>query len=614
MPLTIPSLDDRTYTDLVEEALAAVPRYAPGWTNHNASDPGITIIELLAYFTDHFLYRLNRVTKETKLRFLQLLSGVEGHGPREAASLSAEQVDRELQQTVRGLRRQQRTVTVEDYDQLAREATAGNSEGHGIVRARSFVSRNLELPDEADRDRDVPGHVSVVGLPAGGVSAEAGARLLAEVRDHLEPRRLLATRLHVVEPFFLRVRLGARIHMRSDAGEELRTRAQETTRTILREFGSPWPGVGREGGESEKTGWPFGGALYLSEVYEQLELMDGVDYVDEVDVIELSASRETPDDGSPIGIKVGRSQIGVDSWLSAPPEHGHDRVLVDSAGRMIGIALRPYELLRIDSGIEDFSIVESSRGGGEVEPGRRATKEAKASTAPGAFDAHPEHAAGRPERATGPAALPPARRDTRHGMARERLLAQMPGVYHASTELRQLLGAFETILCEPHQRALETQIARIAMLFDITDQELPQWLAERRDTLLPWLSQWVALSGSGGLSLERRRRLLGQIVPLYAWRGTRHYMAELLRFHLPGDADIDIEDRQFRGLVLGQARVGVDAWLTEDRPFWFKVTVRMPDTGGGRTDWRERIRQVVDLAKPAHTTYDLELVESPADR
>jgi phage tail-like protein len=199
-------------------------------------------------------------------------------------------------------------------------------------------------------------------------------------------------------------------------------------------------------------------------------------------------------------------------------------------------------------------------------------------------------------------------------MARERLLAQMPGVYHASADLRQLLGAFETILCEPHQRALETQIARIAMLFDITDQELPRWLAERRDALLPWLSQWVALSGSGALSLERRRRLLGQIVPLYAWRGTRHYVAELLRFYLPGAADIDIEDRQFRGLVLGQARVGVDAWLTEDRPFWFKVTVRMPDTGGGRTDWRERIRQVVDLAKPAHTTYDLELVASPADR
>ena len=615
MPLTVPNLDDRTYGDLVEEALAMLPRYAPGWTNHNASDPGITIIELLAYFTDHFLYRLNRVTKETKLRFLQLLSGVERHRAREGASLSAEQVDRELQQVVRDLRRQQRTVTVEDYDQLAREATAGNPEGHRIVRARSFVSRDLEQPNEAGRDGDARGHVSVVGLPAEGVPADTGATLLSQVRDHLEPRRLLATRLHVVEPFFLRVRLGARIHMRSDAGEELRARAQETALTILREFGSPWPDAGREGGGPGGRGWPFGRALYLSEVYEQLELMDGVDYVDDVDVIELSAERETPDDGSPVGIKVGRSRIGADSWLSAQPEQGRDRVLVDSAGRMIGIALRPYELLRIVSRIEDFSIVESSRGGGEVEPGRRATKGARGTTqAPGPPPAPPEHAAGGPQPSTGSAAPPPAGRDARHGMARERLLAQMPGVYHASAELRQLLGAFETILCEPHQMALETQIARIAMLFDITDQEMPRWLAERRDVLLPWLSQWVALSGSGALSLERRRRLLGQIVPLYAWRGTRHYVAELLRFHLPGDADIDIEDRQFRGLVLGQARVGVDAWLTEDRPFWFKVTVRMPDTEGGRTNWRERIRQVVDLAKPAHTTYDLELVASLTDR
>ena len=47
MPLNVPNLDNRTYDDLVEEALGMLPRYAPGWTNHNASDPGITIIELL---------------------------------------------------------------------------------------------------------------------------------------------------------------------------------------------------------------------------------------------------------------------------------------------------------------------------------------------------------------------------------------------------------------------------------------------------------------------------------------------------------------------------------------------------------------------------------------
>ena len=36
-----PKLDDRTFHDIVEEAISMIPRYSPEWTNHNASDPGI---------------------------------------------------------------------------------------------------------------------------------------------------------------------------------------------------------------------------------------------------------------------------------------------------------------------------------------------------------------------------------------------------------------------------------------------------------------------------------------------------------------------------------------------------------------------------------------------
>ncbi len=41
-----PKLDDRTYADIVAEAVRLIPRYCPEWTNHNPSDPGITILEL----------------------------------------------------------------------------------------------------------------------------------------------------------------------------------------------------------------------------------------------------------------------------------------------------------------------------------------------------------------------------------------------------------------------------------------------------------------------------------------------------------------------------------------------------------------------------------------
>ena len=51
-----PKLDDRTFNDIVEEAISMIPRYAPEWTNHNPSDPGITLIELAAWMTDLLIY------------------------------------------------------------------------------------------------------------------------------------------------------------------------------------------------------------------------------------------------------------------------------------------------------------------------------------------------------------------------------------------------------------------------------------------------------------------------------------------------------------------------------------------------------------------------------
>ena len=75
-PLT-PKLDDRTFDDLVAEGVTLLPTLAPEWTNHNPSDPGITLLELLAYFTELLVYRLGRVTPASKLQFLKLLGGRE---------------------------------------------------------------------------------------------------------------------------------------------------------------------------------------------------------------------------------------------------------------------------------------------------------------------------------------------------------------------------------------------------------------------------------------------------------------------------------------------------------------------------------------------------------
>ena len=80
--LPIPNLDDKTFDELFEEARALIPRYAPKWTNHNFSDPGITLIDLFAWLTEMEIYTLNRINDRNILKFLKLM----GEAPKASKS------------------------------------------------------------------------------------------------------------------------------------------------------------------------------------------------------------------------------------------------------------------------------------------------------------------------------------------------------------------------------------------------------------------------------------------------------------------------------------------------------------------------------------------------
>lgn len=73
MPLPSPILDDRSYQQLRDELIRRIPVYAPEWTDHNPSDPGVTLLELFAYLGESLLYRFNQIPEATKLAFLRLL-------------------------------------------------------------------------------------------------------------------------------------------------------------------------------------------------------------------------------------------------------------------------------------------------------------------------------------------------------------------------------------------------------------------------------------------------------------------------------------------------------------------------------------------------------------
>lgn len=73
MALPAPNLDDRRFQNLVDDAKRLVMERCPDWTDHNVSDPGVTLIETFAYMTDQLLYRLNRVPDRNYIRFLDLI-------------------------------------------------------------------------------------------------------------------------------------------------------------------------------------------------------------------------------------------------------------------------------------------------------------------------------------------------------------------------------------------------------------------------------------------------------------------------------------------------------------------------------------------------------------
>ena len=263
MPIPLPNLDDRTFADLTAEARALIPTLHPSWTDHNASDPGITLIELLASLTEMLLFQVNEIPDTHTMTFLRLLNGP-GWAPPEGVPL-----EDCIRTTMRGLNERYRAVTPEDYEHLVREAG-----GARVRRVRCVAQRDLTA---ADPTAPAPAHVSVVVVPAPaaetGDSATDLGELTGTLAAFLEPRRILTTRHHVVGPSYVRVTVSAGLALHADAPP---ADALADARARLTTFLDPLRGG--PGGD----GWPFGRSIHASEIYAVLEQTALVNFVEAV--------------------------------------------------------------------------------------------------------------------------------------------------------------------------------------------------------------------------------------------------------------------------------------------------------------------------------------------
>jgi predicted phage baseplate assembly protein len=77
VPIAPPPLQSRGFDEMVAEARRRIARYTPelslGWTDHNESDPGITLVQLFAWLAQITQERVNQLPERTYRALLDLL-------------------------------------------------------------------------------------------------------------------------------------------------------------------------------------------------------------------------------------------------------------------------------------------------------------------------------------------------------------------------------------------------------------------------------------------------------------------------------------------------------------------------------------------------------------
>src|SRR5207245_477632 len=82
MSLPVPNLDDRSWKQIVDEAVRLIPRYCPEWTNHHAPDPRATLRGSYVWMTEMVIDRLNKGRARERV----VWRGADGRNGRDAGA------------------------------------------------------------------------------------------------------------------------------------------------------------------------------------------------------------------------------------------------------------------------------------------------------------------------------------------------------------------------------------------------------------------------------------------------------------------------------------------------------------------------------------------------
>jgi hypothetical protein len=331
-----------SFDELVQEGLSLIPAYAPEWTNHNPSDPGITLLELLAYFSEILAYRALRITPDAKLHFLRLLEGRVASQTDALFGGPSSDVDKAIRDRVQALSQVQCAVTPGDFEQLAIDAAANLRRGRSGLMARCVPGLDLRRMDARHTvPLDAPADVSIVLAFEAEASADTVDALCRHVQEALSPRCLLTTRAHVVRAPQLHVSVACRIF--PAPGVPLSVATEAVDMALRRRF------------EPMRSDEPyadtslFGRPVHMATIAAAIDRTEQVDYVESIIVLRMAIDGAVDGEESSVGIRIGvTSRLGHDTRLGGLASVGMRRLQTDHTGEAEMVLVQPWELVHVE--------------------------------------------------------------------------------------------------------------------------------------------------------------------------------------------------------------------------------------------------------------------------
>jgi phage-related baseplate assembly protein len=188
-----------------------------------------------------------------------------------------------------------RAVTAEDYEWLALES----STSVGRAKCLSKGSKDGEVvviivPRPESKHFDIKEKL----IPS--------SELLRRVKEFLDVRRLIGTKLKVESAAYKSITINIKLVFQKDVSEVqiLKERVEGCIRRFIH------PTIGGQ----DRKGWPFGLALVKNDIYNALEMVEGIYYIEEIEIID-----------NDVAISVEKLVLDEDSLISVENVNIFDR-------------------------------------------------------------------------------------------------------------------------------------------------------------------------------------------------------------------------------------------------------------------------------------------------